>query len=182
MKYLDILKQMRSKRLMNPTNISKQDLEDVVEHLVYMQNARNLQQLRYVIIDHADEAIFKMTNLVSDHKIPLENAPSAYLIIGTLHDVNPNKLLGMDIGIASQIIKEACFEKGYDTITINNVALKELADYVNKPGFYPQNIIAIGVSTMEIKTIVNNKQTGTTKDEHNNHVVYKLDKDTLLMK
>lgn len=182
MSYLTTLKEMRTKRIMKPVTITKTQLEDVIGHLTYMQSAMNAQVLRYVIIDHADEKIFNMTNLPQSHEVALSNQPSAYIVIGTLGDKPDTKVLGMDIGIALEIIKETLFEQKLDCVSINSVDCDQLKSYLNIAAYYPKNIVAIGASDMKVTVEVGSSKTGTDKLADGTHIVYKLAKDTLILK
>ncbi|MDR1782421.1 MAG: hypothetical protein LBR40_05445 [Bacilli bacterium] len=180
MNYLDKLKAMRTKRVMEPTKVEHEDLVDVIKHLTYMQSALNAQVLRYVIIDHPCEDVFNMTNFPTKHMVSSDNQPSAYIVIGTEKKMPDTKLLGMDIGVALEIIKEALFDKGLDCVSINSIDINKLKAYLNIDDFYPEDIVAIGKSNMKVNIEITNDKTGTAKNEKGEHVVYKLSKDALL--
>lgn len=183
MSYLNVLKELRTKREMNPVEISDVELDYVIEHLVYAASGRNAQILRYVIInDKRKEEVFNLTNLPSNHNISLEQQPSAYIIIGTQTKMPQSNMLGLDMGIAVQIIREALYELEYNSVCINAILDRDkLKEVIAIEDFYPENVIAIGKSNMKVNVVVNKERVGTSK-ENGVHTVYKLDKDTLIKK
>ncbi|MEG0284225.1 MAG: hypothetical protein RR543_05180 [Erysipelotrichales bacterium] len=183
MDYLEFLKDMRTRRIMDQITIEKNALIEIIEHTRYCASAVNQQILRYAYFnqDNDLQTIFESTNLVKRHKIETKNRPSAFIVIGTSSRQKASTMLGIDIGISIQTIREAAKLKGYDSICIMSFN-KEVVKGLVKEEFYPECLIAIGKSSQEIRIVDSKEDVGYFRDEDNIHTLNKLTLDKLIVK
>ena len=180
---IDTLKKMRSRRIMNPTNISKDILIGAIEHVRYASSAKNNQILRYALFSEKDklDVLFKATNLPIGHGIKDENAPSAYISI-CYEAVNNNTwLVGIDIGIAAQIIREYLFDQGLDSVCIYSFNRNVVEGLINNKKYKPELLISIGKSDENVNIVSSDEEVGNFKDENNDQCVRKLTSKSLII-
>lgn len=185
MSYQDKLKQMRTKRMMESCDISITELESIVSHTSYQASAKNIMPLRYVLINDKSlvSDIFNITNLVTMHNIDDTNKPSAFILIGTEEEysLKSDLILGMDIGISYQIIREAIYEMGYNDICIFSFDKQKILKILDLNTFKPCLLVAIGKSKMPVNLDLTNK-TRMYFDEDNQYHLNKLDLETMIIK
>lgn len=183
MKYLEILKKLRTKRVMKPVKINNNDLKHVITHVRYAASARNIQPLRYVLISEPANVkqTYLGTNLPKTHGIKDEQAPSAFIIIGIDKAYSlPEMTLGMDIGIASQIIRETLLELDLNSIPINMFDHAQIKKLINDETYQPLHCIAIGKSTMEVNIYEGNHTPTYFFDKDGGFNVAKLTEEELI--
>ncbi|MDL2211720.1 hypothetical protein LJB88_02465 [Erysipelotrichaceae bacterium OttesenSCG-928-M19] len=182
MAYYDVIKNLRTQREMEATIISSEFLLSVIDHVRLASSARNEQILRYALVnDDKRDLIFNTTNLPISHKIPLEEAPSAYIVIGTFRKRNQETLYGIDIGIAVQIIREYLFEQDYASVCINSFDRAKVKEIIGVEDFYPENLIAIGKSHQVIRLEDSDEEVNNYRNDNNEHTVKKLKTDKLVI-
>lgn len=182
MKYLDMVKEQRTRRVMEKTTIKKDDLIDVIEHARYAASAMNRQIIRYAIVQQEEQVktIFDVTNLPKKG-LPFEAGPSAFIVMGQVEteEKTPDIIAGLDIGIAYQIIREALYEKGLSDVFIYSFDRNLVKDMIDDETFTPIGVIGIGKSDQ--KVIIHDGGTGFDKDENDNHVINKLTVEDLII-
>jgi len=181
--YLEELKALRTKREMEPCEVSMEDLEKTIEAARYTASAMNAQRIRAVLVNDKDisKKMFDGCNLPTKHQIPDHQACSAFIVLGQEEDKEADFVLGLDVGIWIQAIREALHTLGYvsvDLHTFNRNIYKEL---INLDNFYALNVIGIGKSNQEVR-VVDASEGGTFKDENKIHHVRKLTTDQLIVK
>lgn len=182
MDYLTKLKNLRTQREMIACEVSDKLLYDAIEHVRYASSARNLQILRYALInDSKKDDIFAVTNLPVVHNISEDQAPSAYIVIGALTERKQENLYGMDMGIAVQIIREYLFDQGYASVCINSFNRSKVKEIVGNDDFYPENLIAIGCSKQIVNIEDSVEEVSNYRNEKNEHTVRKLTAETLII-
>lgn len=182
--YLETLKQLRSKREMERSNVTLDELSDVIEHARYAASARNQQRLRYALVcdDEAVDVMFNATNLPVTHNIDATQAPSAFIVIGILEDAQPDFRLGIDCGIAVQVIRESLLEKGYASVDILSFDKKVFKERIGVENFYPLNIISVGKSIQQVDIEDSNEDVTNYRNDQDIHTVRKLTTNKLIIK
>lgn len=185
MSYLELLKNLRSQREMEATKLDEKLFDEVIEHLRYAANGRNMQVLRYAYLSEPSvvQEVFNLTNLPSIHKITDEQKPSAFIVIGYTGEKTNDMLLGMDVGIASQIIREFYHEKGFASLvvyTVNKLGINKLLGF-DKEEFDTICVIPLGKSN-QVVHVEDSNEAGYYKNEQGEQVVKKLTSDILVVK
>lgn len=183
MDYLAFLKNLRTRREMKPTKISYEDLEEVINNVSYAASARNIKPLRYVLITEPTNVkdVYLKTNLSKTHNISGNEAPSAFIIIGTENEYPlPELTLGMDVGIACQIIRESLLYKGLSSVPINLFNHEQIKELINDENFRALHCIAIGKSDMEVKIYEGKHDPEYFFDEEDIFTIAKLGVDELI--
>jgi len=164
-------------------SIDDEVLIKAIEHTRFAANARNEQILRYTLInDKRCNELFITTNLPSFHKVAVEQAPSAYIVIGSNEDRKNDTLYGMDIGISSQVIREYLHLEGYASMMIYSFDRLKAKELINIDNFFPEMVIAIGKSDQIIRCEDSDEEVGYYRNEKNEHKLRKLVIDKLIVK
>lgn len=183
MSYLQILKNMRTKREMEPEVIPYELLYNAISHARLGASARNGQLLRYALINEHEQVrtLFQNCSLSTIHAIELEQAPSAFIVIGTLESEIHEMLIGIDMGIAYQIIREYLFNIGYSDVCIYSFERTVAKQVVGVDGFVPHLLIAIGKSYQKVN-VVDSDTNGYFRNEAGEFCVNKILEDHLIIK
>ena len=183
MTYLEKLRQLRSRREMEPTTIKTELLVEAIEHARLGASGRNSQQLRFVLVnDDQVTNLFNLTNLPSTHKIKAEQKPSAFIVLGCLEEKKGDTLVGIDLGIATQIIREYLAAKDYASLCIYSFNRIEAKKLIGIDNFYPDLVIAIGKSNQVVKVEDSKEDVTNYRNENNEHTVRKLTSEKLILK
>ena len=149
--FKDLVKQNRSYRKFDSSEmISNETLTDMVDTARYTPSARNLQVMRYRLVNTKEEndKVFPTlgwAGYLPEWDGPDENErPTAYIVL--LRDLAVGKTINYDDGIVAQTITLAAVEKGLGCCMIQSCQWKELFDILNiDPQKYTfSSIIAIG--------------------------------------
>lgn len=183
MTYKQELKETRTKRMMTPCQIETPFLQEIIEHVRYAASAKNEQIIRYALINEPEKVktIFEATNLYTTHVIPHEAAPSAFIVMGTMNKNYHDILLGIDMGIAYQIIREYLHQQGYCDICIFSFDRNRVKTVIEKTIFEPQLLVAIGKSD-QVVNVFDSQENGYFKNEQGEHCINKLTAKTLMIK
>ena len=182
MNYLETVKELRTKREMEPVEISSDLLYEAIECVRYASSAMNRQVIRYALInDQKNDEIFVGTNLPSKHLIPKEQAPSAYIVIGSEKERINDMYYSMDIGIAAQIIREFVHYQGLNSLCIHSFDRLKTKEIIGVSEFYPELLIAIGKSNQKVIIEDSDEEVGYYRDTDNIHTVRKLGADKLII-
>ncbi|MDF9867149.1 hypothetical protein OKW22_000710 [Bacilli bacterium PM5-3] len=182
MNYLNLQKGLRTQREMYKTKIDDQVLFDAIECARYAASARNEQVVRYAFInDEKTMEMFNLTNLPTSHKIANEQAPSAYIIIGSNEDRKNSTIFGIDIGIVSQIIREYLNIEGYSSLGIYSFDRIKTKELIGVNDFYPEFTIAIGKSDQVVRVEDSDSEVSNYRNKNNEHTVRKLKTSQLIV-
>ncbi|WP_411680811.1 nitroreductase family protein [Clostridium thailandense] len=127
-----ILKNRSYRRFYQDTNISLEELRDLIDLARLSSSGTNKQSLKYILSnDHEkNEKIFKQlgwAGYLKDWKGPEEGErPSAYIIM--LNDLSISRNYFWDHGIAAQSILLGATEKGLGGCMFGNVNKEKLAE------------------------------------------------------
>ncbi len=146
----EALRKNRSyRRYYQDVEVSRKDLETIVEAARYSPSAKNIQPLKYIISNDRDlnSKIFETLSwagLLKDWKGPEEGErPSAYII--QLHDKNISPVYMCDDGITAQSMLLQAVELGFGGCIIASVKRETLSKILSlKENFSIINVIAIG--------------------------------------
>jgi len=183
-KYVEELKDLRTKREMDPYDVPMEDLEKTIEAARHTASAMNAQRIRVALVN--DKAtvkkMFDATNLPVKHNISDEQACSAFIVLGQEEDSDPDFTLGVDVGIWVQTIREALYKLGYVSVDLHSFNRKLYNELIGLKNFHAMNVIGVGKSEQKVKIVDSEDEAGTFKDEEKVHHVRKLTKDKLIVK
>ena len=188
--FKDLVKQNRSyRRFDSSVNISYEILTDIIDTTRYSPSARNLQVMRYRLVNTKEEndKIFPTlgwAGYLPEWDGPDENErPTAYIVL--LRDIDLGRTINYDDGIVAQTITLAAVEKGLGCCMIQSCKWNELFSILNiDPKKYAfSSIIAIGkpVENVVIEDI-NEDNVKYYRDEQNTHHVPKRTLEELIIK
>lgn len=183
MSYLQRLKNMRTRREMEPISISIDLLYEAISHARLGASARNIQPIRYALINDANDVktLFENCSLTTSIGIEQKHAPSAFIVMGTMDTDYHDMLIGIDIGIAYQIIREYLFNVGYNDVCIYSFERTVATKVVNVDCFIPHLLIAVGKSYQKVN-VIDSHDNGFCRNELGEFCVNKLIEDVLILK
>ena len=186
--FIDLVKQNRSyRRFRADEKISADKLVNFVEAARYTPSACNFQNIRYAIVTEKElsDKVFetlRFANYLKDWKGPSEaERPAAYIVLMT--DKSFDTLLAIDLGISAQTILLAAASEGYGGCIFRGFNREALTAAMNKDGYTPELVIALGVPAEEVKIVdVKNGDIKYYRDEKSVHYVPKRTLDELILK
>lgn len=183
MQYLEILKKTRTKREMKAELIDMSVLENAIEHVRFGASARNAQQIRFALFNDQKNVkeLFENCSLKTSHNVSDDHAPSAFIVMGTMTDDFHDMLIGIDMGILYQIIREYLYNLGYTDVCIYSFDRNVCKKVVNRTNFVPHLLVAIGKSDQKVFA-VDSHENGYFKDENNIHCVNKMYASDLIIR
>ena len=182
--FKDLVKLNRSyRRFDSSEDISYDVLTDIIDTARYTPSARNLQVMRFRIVNTKveNDRVFRTlgwAGYLPDWDGPEENErPTAYIVL--LRDITLGKTINYDDGIAAQTITLAAVEKGLGCCMIQSCQWKELFDILNiNPLKYTfSSIIAIGKPVENI--ILEDIKEGNVKYYRDEQLSHHVPKRTL---
>lgn len=184
---LNLMRETRSHRSFYQVEISKEELELMVEGARMGASTKNSQELRFAIISEKSlrERIFsntKWAGMLSWNPVS-EEAPTAYILICTKRELSlPEMYTGMDVGIGAQNISLIAKSMGYGSCMIGAYNKKEVEEIVGlDKGYKSHLLIGLGKPRDSV-TIVDSKDGNTNYyREGDSHFVPKISlKDIIL--
>jgi nitroreductase len=177
----DLIRKNRSYRRFNQSeSINTQVLLDLVELARLSPCGRNIQSLKYILINNPDQNEKVFTTLgwagyLKDWKGPEDGErPSAYIIV--LLDKSISSSPGIDHGIAAQSILLGAVEKGFGGCMIATIRREELGTLLNiSDQFEILLVLALGtpVEKVIIEELPENGDIKYWRDENRGHHVPK---------
>ena len=147
------LKNRSYRRFYGEKKIDEKTLRELVDIARNTPSAANRQPLQYRLVcdDETNSRVYDCLGWAGYYKDwdgPVaEERPSAYIIMVTPQDVNPQ----WDEGIAGQTILLAATEQGLGGCFIGNIRKEKLAAVLNLPEGYKVDLcIALGYPTEEV--------------------------------
>ena len=149
----ELIKQSRSYRSFDPNfSITRQQLVDFVECARFSPSSRNLQALKFRLVNDAEECSAVLTHtkwagLLSHLEIPpKEHVPTAYIVICIDHTLTDSPaIFQRDVGICAQSILLAATEAGFGGCMIGSFAANGVRDALKlSDTLSPQLVIGLG--------------------------------------
>lgn len=184
-----LIQEARSVRKFKQEAISMDTLEEMVSVVRYSSSTRNLQALRYVLINDKKtvETIFPETRWAGyiEWSPKKEESPVAYVVVcrDRMLDIADN-FLHFDMGIAVQNIILKAKEMGYGTCILGAFSKDNIQNIIELGGDYEIGVmLAIGIPDEEVKIVdMNEGDIKYYRDEKNIHCVPKRDMKELIIK
>lgn len=176
MDYKKFLENLRTKREFKQEEITFEVLENAVDCATYAASAKNSQVIRYALIKESDlcDEIYSETGLNLKYKIPFEKAPTAYIVMGVIENDLTEFILGMDVGIAAQIIRESLALDGVASVDVNMFNKEKVQELLNISDFKPVHLIALGYSDQKVQVFKGDHDPRNFQDENGIYNVSKL--------
>lgn len=186
--FIDLVKKNRSyRRFHADEKIPAEKLVSFVEAARYTPSACNFQNVRYAIVTESEfcDKIFdtlRFANYLKDWRGPSESErPVAYIVLMT--DKTVDTLLAIDLGISAQTVLLAAASEGYGGCIFRGFQRDALNAAMNKDGYTPELVIALGVPSEEVKIVdVKGSDVKYYRDENSVHYVPKRTLDELILK
>lgn len=144
----------RSYRSFSDTQVSKEQLIDMIDTARNVPSARNLQPLKYKLCYTEDDCakLLPLTAWAGALRPlvlpPVGHEPKAYIIICTDNEISPegtNRFVGVDIGIAAQTIMLKAAEMGLGGCMLGAFKPEEVANAMEiEERYTPALILALG--------------------------------------
>lgn len=147
----ELIRKCRSyRRFYQEIPIPEQDLLEMINNARLSASGRNMQSLKYIIIQSADKCnelfpLLSWAGYIKDQGgVPNEGErPSAYLVM--LNDTRLSTNYYWDHGIAAQSILLTAVEQGWGGVIIASVAREKLINAWDIPGYFEiLQVIALG--------------------------------------
>lgn len=176
---LKLLKKTRSyRRYDEHKRINYEALCSLVEAVRLSPSAGNLQRIRVAVVNDKNkcEEVFETLSFaayLSDWKGPSKGErPVAYLVLMTDRDPDANLLI--DVGIAAQSVLLTASSLGLGGCFFRSFDSKRLGDILNKPGYQPIMVIALGTPVEQV--VIEDMKDCSVKyyrDKNDRHIVPK---------
>ena len=177
-----------TRRFKQNISIDTKDLSDLIDLTRTTSSSKNMQPLKYIIINgNDDEAIkeeiykpLKWAAHLSDWDQSENEKPSSYILI--LNDTSIDGMPMIDVGIALQTIMLGLSSMGLNgcpLASIDKIAYKKL--FKLSDNLEPFLIIAIGKSDEDIILVDAKDDTNYYRDEKQNHFVPKRTLEDVLV-
>jgi len=183
----ELLRQNRSyRRFYQETEITRKELEDILDHVRYTPSTANLQPLRYYFSNenNLNARVFstlRWAGYLKEWSGPAEGErPAAYIVIVS----NKPQVNLFDPGIALLAILLAAAEKGFGGCTFASIDKHELREIFNIGEEYEvQLVIALGKPKEQvvIEDISNSQDIKYWRDGQHIHHVPKIVLNDLLL-
>ncbi len=156
---LELIQKCRSYRRFDPAfSISRQTLEELIEHARWIPSGGNLQPLKYLLSYTPETNAILRTHtrwgaLLKNYQGPTEEEnPSAYLVVCCDRRIaNPDRCQ-IDVGIAAQTILLAATERGLGGCMIANMNRDAIIHAFSLPDdLQPVLVIALGKPSEQIR-------------------------------
>ena len=169
--------------------IPHERLEEWILSASHCPAARNLQAIKYMIID-SDEGVAELLPLTFwaaslGIKLPPErHGPTAFIVMCHDHTIAPlTSFFYMDIGICAQTIMLSATNEGFGGCMIGSAS----AEAVKKLLDLPENLepaLILGLGAPEDKVVLTEAKDGVKyyRDENNVHYVPKRTLDEIILK
>ncbi len=187
--YLEnIMIKSRSNRSFENRVISKEILEEIVNVTRYAGSARNLQGIKYVIINTKEtlDKIFPLTKWAGaiEWNPEISEGPSAYIMLCSQENLNVSEgMLNFDMGLASQNMVLKIKELGYDMCIIGSYNKSEVNKIVGLDEKYKSHyLIAIGKGKEKISIVPGKEGQLTYYRVDGEHFVPKLPLEKIIIK
>ena len=186
--FSELARKCRTARSFLPeVKIPRAELLDIIDTARISASARNMQRVRYAIIEgkEADETFYNIGlggALKPGEKPTFEDrAPAYILLLAPKSDSDMN--LYIDIGIAGEAVMLAACDKGYSGCIIRSFKPDFMSSLVPSEEYSPVLLIALGKSAevAMIKDISLGEAVGYYKDE-GKHIVPKYSLETVVLK
>ncbi len=177
-KVLEIIKKSRSyRRFYQEIPVSTEELELMVEAARFSPSSRNIQPLKYIIVNTPSEnaKVFETlawAGYLTEWAGPQEGErPSAYII--QLLDKNISNTASCDHGITAQSMLLQAVESGYGGCIIGSVKRETLSQLLNLPEHLEiLQVIALGKpkESVVVDDITNNEYKYWREEDGTHHV------------
>lgn len=164
---LNLMKETRSHRSFYQVEISREELELMVEGARMGASTKNSQELRFAIINEKSlrEKIFsntKWAGMLSWNPVS-EEAPTAYILICSKRNIIiPEMFLGMDVGIGAENISLIAKSMGYGSCMIGAYNKKEVEEIIELGGEYRSHLLIGLGKPRDTVTIVDSRDGNTS--------------------
>ncbi|MBI9097061.1 MAG: nitroreductase family protein [Spirochaetaceae bacterium] len=182
--FSELIRKNRTKRIFNGTSVSFDLLEELIEDCRFSASTYNRQSIRYILInnDRICSDIFKITNLPSTHKVPIQNKPGAFVVMVVDREINlPESFLYYNLGIATANLTLSAASKGYSCATLLSTNFEKLSKILSlSKEKRAVSIIAVGMSDQKVLTTDIKEGDTSYYKEGTTHVVPKLTVESLI--
>lgn len=183
-----LIKDARTHRWYQDRHVDTSEILDVIETARYAAQARNIQKIRFAIINDDKEMvnqIFNLTNLPLNHGVPSNEQPQGYIVFTHEDAKVANKdLHNMNLGIIFQNINLLLAEKGIRCVYIYSANKDKTRDIIGLDESYKVDfVVGYGYPFKEVRTVDTNDEESQPvfKDEDGIHTVSKLTTDKLVV-
>jgi len=175
-----------TRRFKENQTIEKQDLIDIVDLARVTSSAKNMQPLKYIVIND-ENTVKEMAKRVtwaahlSSWTQSESERPSAFIVL--VNDTSIDGFVMVDAGISLQTILLASKIKGYSGCALASIDKEFCKKEFNlESGLEPVLGIAIGVEDEVLNIVdVNNNDTNYYRNEKDEHCVPKRSLDEVLI-
>lgn len=177
----------RSNRSFENEEISRETLEEIVNVARYAGSARNLQGIKYAIINKKEtlDKIFPLTKWAGaiEWNPEISEGPSAYIMLCSSQKLIVSEgMLNFDMGLASQNIVLKIKELGYDMCIIGSYNKVEVNKIVGLDEEYKSHyLIAIGKGKEKISIVPGEEGKLTYYRVDGEHFVPKLPLEKIIL-
>lgn len=169
--------------------IPRERLEAWILNASHCPSARNLQAIKYMIID-SNEGIAELLPLTYwagslGIKLPPDgHEPTAFIVMCHDHTIAPLKsIFYMDIGICAQTIMLSATNEGFGGCMIGSASADAVRDLLSLPeNLEPALILALGAPEEKVVLTDTSKGVKYYRDENNVHYVPKRSLDEIIIK
>ncbi len=182
----EIIKANRTKRIFNGSLVSFDLLKKLIEDCRYSASTMNRQDIRYILVNdkkYCDE-IFKITNLPTKHKVPIENSPGAYVIMVVNTNIKiPDSFLYYNLGIITANLTLSACSNGFSCVTLLSTNMIKLGRIISLDNeLKVVSVVAIGKSDQKVITKPIEQGDISYYKEDGVHIVPKLTTKALILK
>jgi len=174
------------RRFNSKREVGYSELLKMIESARMTASAANLQRLRYALVNTREECdrIFETLSFagyLTDWQGPAEDErPVAYITLMAQNEPDVN--LAIDAGLAAQSILLTARQMGLGGCMFRSFNPQRLAPVLNKTGYIPVLVIAIGEPSEKVYTVDSeDNNVRYYRDSEDNHVVPKLPLDELII-
>lgn len=169
--------------------VPRERLEEWILNASHCPAARNLQAIKYLIIDTAEGVaeLLPLTYWAGSLGIKLPpdgHEPTAFVVMCHDHSLAPLKsIFYMDLGICAQTIMLSAANEGFGGCMIGSASADKVRTLLSLPeNLEPALILALGVP--EDKVVLTDTSNGVKyyRDENNVHYVPKRSLDEIIIK
>ncbi len=169
--------------------IPRERLEAWILNAPHCPAARNLQAIKYMIID-SDEAVAELLPLTFwaaslGKKLPPEgHGPCAFIVMCHDHTIAPPKsFFYMDLGICAQTIMLSATNEGFGGCMIGSASIEAVKALYNLPEHLePALILGLGAPEDKVVLTTSAGDVKYYRDENNVHYVPKRTLDEIILK
>ncbi|XMB67481.1 nitroreductase family protein [Mycoplasmatota bacterium zrk1] len=183
----ELIKSNRTVRKFKETKLNDSELFDIVEVARYSMSARNIQELKFKIInDERVETLFSLCRFagyLSDFNPTLKEGPKSFLIVCVDTSIaEVNSLAYVNAGIAMANITLVAKEKGFSSVILGAFDKGQVVNQFNIDEKYvPIHLIGFGEADEKIHIVDYKSDIKYYRDKANNHYVPKRCLEDLLL-